>query len=416
MEDVLLECQVCFERYDADSRRPKIIPCGHTFCLSCLCASDNKCPNCRIAFRGSPMNLPDNFILLSATDNAPPPKKKAFWCLDCKKGADAECEDSHTICSMKKIISEQIGDLCEEVQGQLEKEETILNQLVVKLAPIKPVMKNLSSTTDREVTAHSFAKDEIVKIIQSIPEIENSPKDDSLESMKSFLSSSKLRLPTLEKKGSLLDLLADCEVIVKPSSSADSWSIKLNMSSEDLSDEHKALYYTLFKIIGRQDFDLPETVGVPSAAGGDVAASVPTSISPSPNGTCLVQVCQKSRMLGQIAISVLESIPSQKKDLLIKGLNGVKLYPKVVGALTGSLRTDIFFQSNNVKLAKGSVGIARSPLQPLSIYVKKPTNTVPKTGMFVWGKVVENLELLESILNNWATEKEIVVLSCPRWA
>lgn len=48
MEDVLLECQVCFERYDADSRRPKIIPCGHTFCLSCLCASDNKCPNCRI--------------------------------------------------------------------------------------------------------------------------------------------------------------------------------------------------------------------------------------------------------------------------------------------------------------------------------------------------------------------------------
>lgn len=338
-----------------------------------------------------------------------------FWCLDCKKGADAECEDSHTICSMKKIISEQIGDVCESVQTQLEKEETVLNQLVVKLAPIKSVMRNLSSTTDREVTAHGFAKDEIVKILQSIPDIENAPKDDSLESMKSALSSSKLRLPTLEKKIHILELLSDCEITVQTSSNSDApWSVKLNMSSEDLSDEHKALYYSLFKIIGRQNFELPETVGAPTT--GDVAASIPNSMPPSPNGTCLVQVCQKSRMLGQIAISVLDTIPSHKKDLLIKGLNGVKLYPKFAGALTGSLRTDIFFQSNSVKLAKGSVGIARSPLQPLSIFVQKPLNTVPKAGMYVWGKVVENLELLESIVTNWSTNKEIVVLSCPRWA
>lgn len=363
------------------------------------------------------MNLPDNFILLSATDNAPPPKKKAFWCLDCKKGADTECEDHHTICSMKKIISEQIGGLCEGVQTQLEKEEALLNQLVAKLAPVKPVMRNLSATTEREVTAHGFAKDEVVKILQSIPDVENTPKDDSLESMESFLASSKLRLPTLEKKVYLLELLADCEVTVKPCSTSDApWSIKLSMSTEDLSDEHKALYYSLYKIIGRQNFELPETVSAPSA--GDVAASIPNSIAPSPNGTCLVQVCQKSRMLGQIAISVLDSIPSQKKELLIKGLNGVKLYPKFVGALTGSLRTDVFFQSNSVKLVKGSVGIARSPLQPLSIFVQKPVNTIPKTGMYVWGKVVENLELLESIVEGWTREanREIVVLSCPRWA
>ncbi|KAJ1525189.1 hypothetical protein ONE63_010021 [Megalurothrips usitatus] len=414
MEDVLLECQVCFERYDSDCRRPKILSCGHTFCLSCLCASDNKCSICRIPFKGSPMNLPDNFILLSATDNAPPPKKKAFWCLDCKKGADAECEDGHTICSMKKIISEQIGDLSEEVQEQLGKEEEILNQIVLKLAPVKLSVRGLTAGMEREVTSHGLAKDEVVKLLQSIPEIENNPESNSLDTLKLQTSNSKERLPALQKKNQLLEMLGNCEISVKPLNSDVEWTVKLDMKEEELSDEHKGLYYSLYKVIGREHFDLPEAVSIACSSDVD-AAPIRSSITPAPNGTCLIQVCQNSRMLGQIAISVIDTIAPQKKDLLIRGLNGVKLYPKFKGALTGSLKTDLFLQSNSVKLSKGSVGIARSPLQPMSIFVEKPENAVPKSGMFVWGKVVENLELLEAIVKNWSATKALVVLSCPRW-
>ncbi|KAE8749087.1 hypothetical protein FOCC_FOCC004256 [Frankliniella occidentalis] len=414
MEDVLLECQVCFERYDSDSRRPKILSCGHTFCLSCLCASDNKCSNCRIPFRGSPMNLPDNFILLSATDNAPPPKKKAFWCLDCKKGADAECEDSHTICSMKKIISEQIGDLTDTVKEQLTKEEKLLAQLVVKLAAVKVAMRNASPAAERELTAHSIAIEEIGKMIQNIPDIENNPKDDSLEDLKTQLATSKDRLPLLEKKTQLLDMLNDCEITVRPTGSETEWTLKLKMTSDEMSDDLKGLFYFLYKNIGYQHFDFPESVSLP-CAGGDVAAPIPSTVAPSPNGTCIVQVSQNSRLLGQVAISVVDTLPQQKKDLLIKGLNGIKLYPKMAGALTGALRTDVFLHGNGVKLSKGSVCIARSPLQPLSIFVQKPTSA-PKTMTFVWGKVVENLALLESIVNNWGVNKGIVTLSSPRWA
>lgn len=338
----------------------------------------------------------------------------SFWCLDCKKGADAECEDSHTICSMKKIISEQIGDLSGTVLEQLGKEEAILTRLVVQLAPVKQAVNNsISSSADREVTSHSFAKDEITRISQTIPEIENNPKDDSLDVLKSFISKSVDRLPTLEKKCQLLELLDGCEVTVKPSGSDTQWTVDLNMSNEDVSDEHKGLYYLLYKIIGRQNFELPETVPLPCA--GDDAVAIPSSVAPSPNGTCVVQVSQSGRQLGQVTINVLESIPSQKKDALIKGLNGVKLYPKYVGALTGSLRHDVFFQSNAVRLSKGSVGIGRSPLQPLSIFVQKPFGSVPKTGMFVWGKVVENIELLESIVKSWDTTKAVVILQSPRW-
>lgn len=315
---------------------------------------------------------------------------------------------------MKKIITEQIGDLSESVQEQLGKEEKFANQLVVKLAPLKLAMQGLSTNIEREVTAQGFAKDEVVRVLQTISEVENNPKDDSLESLKSHLSNSKDRLPYIEKKVHILDVLKDCTVSVKPSNTEEQWDITLDMSSEELSEEHKGLYYLLYKIIGRQNFDLPEAVSLPSA--GDVSVPIPTTIAPSPNGTCIVQIIQNSRTLGQIAISVTENISAQKKDLLLKGLNGVKLYPKFAGALTGSLRTDVFFQSNSVKLCKGSVGIARSPLQPVSIFVQKPGNVAPKAGMYVWGKVVENLELLESIVNNWATTKAIVTLNCPRWA
>jgi hypothetical protein len=31
-----MECVVCFEMYSSAERRPKILPCGHTFCLSCV--------------------------------------------------------------------------------------------------------------------------------------------------------------------------------------------------------------------------------------------------------------------------------------------------------------------------------------------------------------------------------------------
>ncbi|KAK3921409.1 E3 ubiquitin-protein ligase SH3RF1 [Frankliniella fusca] len=413
MEDVLLECQVCFERYDSDSRRPKILSCGHTFCLSCLCASDNKCSNCRIPFRGSPMNLPDNFILLSATDNAPPPKKKAFWCLDCKKGADAECEDSHTICSMKKIISEQIGDLTDTVRDQLTKEENLLGQLVVKLAAVKVALHNATPSVEREVTAHNIAIEEIGKMIQSIPDIENNPKDDSLESLKTKLSTSKDRLPILEKKVQLLDMLSDCEIRVKPTGSETEWDLKINITSDEVSDDMKALFYLLYKNIGHKHFDFPESISLPCA--GDAAAPLPTTVTPSPNGTCIVQVTQNARMLGHIAISVVDSLPPQKKNLIMKGLNGVKMYPKTADALTGSMRADVFLHGNNVKLSKGAVCIARSPLQPLSIFVQKPTS-VPKTMIYVWGKVVENLALLESIVQNWQVNKGVVTLTSPRWA
>jgi hypothetical protein len=68
-----LECSVCYQMF----QDPRILPCGHTFCLKCLqdivraAASETdktlSCPTCRAAFQVSSQNLqelPKNFTVV----------------------------------------------------------------------------------------------------------------------------------------------------------------------------------------------------------------------------------------------------------------------------------------------------------------------------------------------------------------
>ena len=35
-DEECLHCSVCFHKYDDNLKRPKSLPCSHTFCLTCL--------------------------------------------------------------------------------------------------------------------------------------------------------------------------------------------------------------------------------------------------------------------------------------------------------------------------------------------------------------------------------------------
>ena len=47
----ITECPVCLIKYALPARVPKILACGHTFCICCLtelvAADGIKCPTCR---------------------------------------------------------------------------------------------------------------------------------------------------------------------------------------------------------------------------------------------------------------------------------------------------------------------------------------------------------------------------------
>ncbi|XP_047496504.1 uncharacterized protein LOC125044087 isoform X2 [Penaeus chinensis] len=62
------ECDICLEMFNCSDKRPRVFPCGHTFCSHCienLLQNDSViCPNCRAQHRASNVdNFPVVFIL-----------------------------------------------------------------------------------------------------------------------------------------------------------------------------------------------------------------------------------------------------------------------------------------------------------------------------------------------------------------
>ena len=84
-----MECEFCLNPWNSDFRIPKILPCGHTFCLKCLYGLKDKlkkdekfkCPSCKreidtIKNKKDILNLPKNSQLLSLLDKVETQKSR----------------------------------------------------------------------------------------------------------------------------------------------------------------------------------------------------------------------------------------------------------------------------------------------------------------------------------------------------
>ena len=105
------ECSICFEHYNDQSKCPRMLSCGHSFCQICLerllHGNTIDCPKCRnpVAVPSGVQDLSKNFALLDIV-NETAPKQDAgntghtgtheceacdekhpatFFCLDCKE-------------------------------------------------------------------------------------------------------------------------------------------------------------------------------------------------------------------------------------------------------------------------------------------------------------------------------------------
>ena len=64
--DNLLDCKICFRIYN-EVKKPIMLPCGHTFCSSCVQAlspEEGFCPTCRKDIKTEFQQLPVNFAFL----------------------------------------------------------------------------------------------------------------------------------------------------------------------------------------------------------------------------------------------------------------------------------------------------------------------------------------------------------------
>ncbi|XP_034256770.1 E3 ubiquitin-protein ligase TRIM50-like [Thrips palmi] len=109
-----MECNICLEPFDATERRPKVLRCGHSYCVKCLGRlADKKCPVDMKVFDGEAVELPDCFIVLQ---NLQVPLPQRFWCISCEKEADAACVEDHPVRSLRKARVQEAAPRVEALQ------------------------------------------------------------------------------------------------------------------------------------------------------------------------------------------------------------------------------------------------------------------------------------------------------------
>ncbi|CAG9335016.1 unnamed protein product [Blepharisma stoltei] len=103
--DAALQCTLCSNRYNTADRIPRFLPCGHTFCNSCLISilahPSPECPDDSVAIPySSPDLLPKNVLLLKLVS-----KTKQILCTEHKKKLEYVCmTEKIKICSYCALL------------------------------------------------------------------------------------------------------------------------------------------------------------------------------------------------------------------------------------------------------------------------------------------------------------------------
>ncbi|XP_034233003.1 uncharacterized protein LOC117640561 [Thrips palmi] len=189
-----MECPVCLEDYDAAKRRPKSLPCGHTFCSHCLGGLQPlSCPHCRRDFSEPAESLPDNFAVLGIVDQQRPLSSasggsqvlaRKLWCVDCDKAtadADACLDRGHTLCSPRKVLSERaaprmqmLGNADTEsskVVGSLEDAkstvEGLLQEWRTKAQLVKEAKEKLQAAVDEGIDLDTAQPENLEQLLDA---------------------------------------------------------------------------------------------------------------------------------------------------------------------------------------------------------------------------------------------------------
>ena len=119
MTSKIPECSICFEHYNDESKCPRLLSCGHSFCSSCLerllHGNTIDCPTCRNpgAVPTGVEGLLKNFALLDLVNDTPKENVGSntgshdceacgekhpanFCCLDCKENMCKTAAQFHT--------------------------------------------------------------------------------------------------------------------------------------------------------------------------------------------------------------------------------------------------------------------------------------------------------------------------------
>ncbi|XP_071807681.1 uncharacterized protein [Asterias amurensis] len=159
----ILECPMCLELYDSSNRWPKLLPCQHTFCRTCLGQLDKHgsiaCPQCRQQHKspvGGSQQLPNNFTMLALLDvhkkSGPSPPASVL------SSSEATPARSNTD-SVRKAIAELARRL-QQKAGELSSFDTKQKTIDEKFLAVKSQVDGAFESRSRDL---QIRKEAVIK-------------------------------------------------------------------------------------------------------------------------------------------------------------------------------------------------------------------------------------------------------------
>lgn len=181
LEEEFLTCSLCLTEFDEDEHTPKILPCHHTYCQSCLKhltlgKSTCHCPNCRKKAdvpKGGPKKFQTDFRALRLKDVLQSDNKEnATTRKTCKKHADQPvffyCKDCDVSicrdCTVIDHIPEKGHNLVDLEVAQAEKNQE-LEQHMTAIETASTHIQEKISILDAELVNLDIAKDNALEAV-----------------------------------------------------------------------------------------------------------------------------------------------------------------------------------------------------------------------------------------------------------
>ena len=193
--DELLNCQVCFEDYqETGDRVPRILPCHHTLCHSCIERLIHRnrvqCPECRSKFdaKKGEINFQQNkYILILVKKKSSVLKEEATNFKKCSEHSKDEmffCKEKSCLtaicpsCLSAKHLGHQVVEIQDTKQEVLEvilkKVETVSQILDQKIEKMKDIQNDTIKKAQANIDKLKKKKDEVMETFyQMIKEAED---------------------------------------------------------------------------------------------------------------------------------------------------------------------------------------------------------------------------------------------------
>eukprot|EP00475_Leptophrys_vorax_P000930 TRINITY_DN1048_c0_g1_i1.p1 TRINITY_DN1048_c0_g1~~TRINITY_DN1048_c0_g1_i1.p1 ORF type:complete len:197 (+),score=42.46 TRINITY_DN1048_c0_g1_i1:56-646(+) len=113
VDDNLLECEICMEKFDSFKRIPKSLPCGHSFCAECI-PSLKQCPfGCNVPINRDTI-ITTNYALMSLLEAL------------ASQSMGAESKDSHSDAVVEAVaVSIAADNSSADVGGERRKSDVM---------------------------------------------------------------------------------------------------------------------------------------------------------------------------------------------------------------------------------------------------------------------------------------------------